>query len=106
MDFQLHFLPDGTLISRVIRTFSGTVFRIWSADGKSLEMADSYGATMSAWSGKALYLRDAKGVSVGRNESISTFLAGVAWIRPGGSRGGVTIVDSFPAAACWADTSA
>ena len=104
MDFQLHFSPDGTLISLVIKTFSGTVFRIWSADGKSLEMDDSYGATMSAWSGKALYLRDAKGVSVWRNESISTFLAGVAWIRPSASPGGGMIVYSVRDSAGWAHT--
>jgi hypothetical protein len=104
MDFQLHFSPDGTLISLVIKTFSGTVFRIWSADGKLLEMDDSYGATMSAWSGKALYLRDAKGVSVWRNESISTFLAGVAWIRPSASPGGAMIVYSVRDSAGWAHT--
>ena len=103
-DFQLHFSPDGTLISLVIKSFSGTVFRIWSADGKLLEMDDSYGATMSAWSGKALYLRDAKGVSVWRNESISTFLAGVAWIRPSASPGGGMIVYSVRDSAGWAHT--
>ena len=104
MDFQLHFSPDGTLISLVIKTFSGTVFRIWSADGKSLEMDDSYGATMSAWSGKALYLRDAKGVSVWRNKSISTFLAGIAWIKPSASPGGGMIVYSVRDSAGWAHT--
>jgi hypothetical protein len=104
MDFQLHFSPDGTLISLVIKSFAGTVFRIWSADGKLLELDDSYGATMSAWSGKALYLRDAKGVSVWRNKSISTFLAGIAWIKPSASPGGGMIVYSVRDSAGWAHT--
>jgi hypothetical protein len=104
MDFQLHFSPDGTLISLVIKSFSGTVFRIWSADGKLLEMDDSYGATMSAWSGQALYLRAANGVSVWRNKSVSTLLGGVAWIRPSASPGGGAIVYSVRDSAGWAHT--
>jgi len=104
MDFQLHFSPDGTLISLVIRSFSGTVFRIWSADGKLLKINDSFGATMSAWSGHGLYLRDANGVSVWRNGSFSMFLPGVAWITPSASPGGGVIVYSARDSDGWAHT--
>lgn len=92
LDFQLSYSPDGTLISLVVDTFSGTVFRIWTSSGTLLKSSDGQGATMSTWSGQSLYFRDAHGVEVWRDGVVSSFLPGVAWIKPKGSSVGGQIV--------------
>ncbi|HKV88164.1 MAG TPA: hypothetical protein VJT78_09220 [Candidatus Dormibacteraeota bacterium] len=104
LDSRLLYSPDGTRISLVINSFGGSVFRVWKADGSLLTMNDSKGITMSVWSGNGLYFRDAAGVRVMRDGSISTFLPGVAWIKPSASPGGGMIVYSARDAAGWAHT--
>jgi hypothetical protein len=98
----LLYSPDGTQISLVINSFGVSVFRLWSADGKLLKSNDSRAITMSAWSGKALYFRDDSGVSVWRDGSISTFLPGVAWIKPSASPAGGMLVYSVRDSDGWA----
>jgi hypothetical protein len=92
VDFRLSYSPDGAAISLVSSGFGKSVFRILSSDGKPLKSSDSLGATMSAWSGTGLYFRDAGGVQVWRAGAISSFLPGVAWIRPKASPAGGKIV--------------
>jgi hypothetical protein len=92
LDYQLSYSPDGMSISLVVNMFNVVVFRVWSSDGKLLKSGDGQGATMSTWSGRGLYFRDAKGVEVWRDGANSTFLPGVAWIRPKSSPGGGQIV--------------
>ena len=92
LDSRLSYSPDGTLISLVVNTFSGSYFRIWSSAGKLLKSNDGQGATMSTWSGRGLYFRDAKGVEVWQDGVISSFLPGVAWVKPKGSPDGTQIV--------------
>lgn len=101
LDFQLHFSPDGTFVSLVIETFSGSVFRLWSSDAKVLKSSDGQGATMSTWSGRGLYFRDAKGVEVWRDGVVSSFLPGVVWIKPKASPGGGQIVYTVRDSSGW-----
>ena len=96
-DFRLYFSPDGAFIS-LVENWGGPVFRLWSSEGslmKSIDASSLAGAepsTMSAWSGKSLYFRDANGVEVWRDGAMSSFLPGVKWIRPKASPGGGQIV--------------
>ncbi|MEP6753701.1 MAG: hypothetical protein ABI959_13230, partial [Candidatus Dormiibacterota bacterium] len=46
----------------------------------------------TVWSGSNFYFQDTKGIDVLRNGAVSTFLPGVAWIRPKASPGGGQIV--------------
>lgn len=91
-DYRLSYSPDGTSISLVVNMFGTVVFRAWSSDGRLLRTSDSQMATMSAWSGTGLYFRDPAGVEVFRDGFDSTFLPGVAWIKPSASPGGGQIV--------------
>ena len=104
LDVRLLYSPDGTRISLVINSFAASVFRVWAADGTLLKSDDGRGWTMSVWSGSGLYFRGSDGVSVLRNGSISTFLPGVAWIKPSASPGGGRIVYSARDSAGWAHT--
>jgi hypothetical protein len=104
LDYRLLYSPDGAQISLVINSFGASVFRVWSADGKLLKSDDSSGVTMSAWSGKVLYFRDANGVSAWRDGTISTFLPGVAWIKPSASPAGGMLVYSVRDSDGWAHT--
>jgi hypothetical protein len=90
-DFRLSYSPDGTFIS-VVQNGISSFLRVWSSDGKLLSSSDAQGTTMSIWSGASLYFRDSKGVEVWRDGVVSTFLPGVAWIRPKASPGGGQIV--------------
>jgi Tol biopolymer transport system component len=92
LDYRLSYSPDGTTISLVVNSFTLVVFRIWSSDAKLLTSNDSKGLTMSAWSGRSLYFRDANGVEVWRGGAVSSFLPGVAWVKPNESPGGGQIV--------------
>jgi len=92
VDFRLSYSPDGATISIVSSGFGQSVFRVLSSDGKLLKSSDSLGATMSVWSGNGLYFRDAAGVHVWRAGAVSTFLPGVAWIRPKASPTGGNVV--------------
>jgi WD40 repeat protein len=101
LDYRLSYSPDGTSISLVVNMFSLVVFRVWSADGRLLRSSDSQRATMSAWSGTGLYFRDPAGVEVFRDGADSTFLPGVAWIKPNASPGGGQIVYAARDSAGW-----
>jgi hypothetical protein len=90
-DIQMLYSPSGANIS-LVEQLPVSVFRIWTADGKVLKSLDSSSATMSVWSGDALYWRDDKGVEVWRNGSQSLLLPGVSWIRPHASPAGGQIV--------------
>ena len=92
LDTRLLYSPDGKFVSLVTTGFSGSSFRVWSADGTLIKASDLRGPTMSAWSGQGLYFRDAKGVEVWRAGAVSTFLPGVTWITPRASPGGGQIV--------------
>jgi hypothetical protein len=92
LDYRLSYSPDGTSISLVVNMFNLVVFRVWASDGRLLRTSDSQMATMSAWSGTGLYFRDPAGVEVFRDGADSTFLPGVAWIKPHASPGGGQIV--------------
>jgi Tol biopolymer transport system component len=92
LDSQLAYSPDGTYISLVINSFSGSVLRVWSSDGKPFKSSDGQGATMATWSGHDLFFRDAKGVEVWRAGVVSPFLPGVVWVKPKGSPVGGQIV--------------
>jgi hypothetical protein len=104
LDFRILYSPDGTTISVVTLGFSGSVFRLWSSDGKLLKSSDAAGPTMSAWSGSSLYFRDASGVEVWRNGAIQPFLSRVIWIGPKGSPGGGQIVYAARDGSGWAHT--
>jgi hypothetical protein len=101
LDFQLSYSSDGTLISLVVDSFSGSVFRIWSSSGTLLKSSDGQGATMSTWSGQSLYFRDANGVEVWRDGVVSSFLPGVTWIKPKGSSAGEQIVYTTRGSGGW-----
>jgi len=101
LDSQLAYSPDGTVISLVVDTFSGSYFRLWSSAGKLLKSNDGQGATMSTWSGGGLYFRDAKGVEVWRNGVVSSLLPGVAWVKPKGSPDGTQIVFTVRDSSGW-----
>lgn len=103
-DFKLSYSPDGAFISLVTSVANVSVFRLWSSIGKLLKTSDSQSPFMSAWSGHSLYFRDAKGVEVWRDGVVSSFLPGVAWIRPKASPGGGQIVYDARDAQRWAHT--
>jgi len=92
LDFRLLFSPDGAMVSLVATGFSGSSFRLWTADGALLMSSDAYGPTMSVWSGSSLYFRDASGVEVWRAGVISPFLPGVIWVKPKASPTGGQLV--------------
>lgn len=106
-DFRLSYSPDGAFVS-LVQSAGGPVFRLWTSGGRLLKSVDStslpYGQwpSMSAWSGKNLYFRDAKGVEVWRDGVVSIFLPGVAWIRPNASPGWGQIVYAARDAQGWA----
>lgn len=102
LDFRLSYSPDGKSISLVFNGFGGPVFRIWSLDGKVIRSSDAQKATMSVWSGDALYFRDPAGVQVWRDGADSQFLPGVAWIKPQASRGGGQLVYAARDSSGWA----
>jgi hypothetical protein len=85
-DFRLDFSPDGQYIS-VVGNAVGSHLRVWTADGRLVTARDDL-ETMSVWSGARLYFRDSKGVEVWHDGAISTFLSGIAWIRPKASPDG------------------
>jgi hypothetical protein len=88
--FHLHYAPGGAYISLV--ELPGPGLRIWSSTGKLLKSVNNSNATMSVWSGNALYWRDDKGVEMWRDGSQSLVLPGVSWIRPHASPAGGQIV--------------
>lgn len=104
LDSQVLYSPDGTRISLVINSFAASVFRVWKSDGTLVRTDDNRGWTMSVWSGNGLYFRTSEGVRVLRNESMTMFLPGVAWIKPSASPGGGMIVYSARDSAGWAHT--
>jgi len=104
VDFRLSYSQDGAFISLVLNGFGKSVFRIWSADGTPLKSSDSLGATMSVWSGSALYFRDAGGVEVWHGGSVATFLPGAVWLRPNASPAGGQIIYVSRDADGWAHT--
>jgi hypothetical protein len=104
VDFRLLYSPNGTYISLVSSGFGKSVFRIWSADGRLLKSSDSLGPTMSVWTGDGLYFRDAGGIAVWRGGAVSTFLPGVAWIRPKASPDGGQIAYVARDSSGWAHT--
>jgi len=104
VDFRLAYSRDGAYVSLVINGFAPSSFRLWSSDGKLLRSNDSQGTTMSVWSGGSLYFRDAAGVQVWRDGAVSTFLAGVTWIRPSASPDGKAIVYAARDSSGWAHT--
>jgi hypothetical protein len=104
LDLRLSYSPDGGVISLVINTFGGSFFRLWSADGKVLKSSDSQGLTMAVWSGNSLYFRDSNGVEVWRDGAVSSFLPGVAWIKPQASPAGGQIIYAARDNEGWAHT--
>jgi len=90
-DFRLSYSADGALISMAQNSIT-SYLRIWNAQGEVLGSLDSQVVTMSVWSGARLYFRDSKGVEAWRDGVVSTFLPGVAWIRPKASPDGAHIV--------------
>ena len=104
LDFRLAFSGDGTSISLVVDSFGVNVLRLWSSSGALLTSSDAQGQTMSAWSGQSLYFRDAGGVRVWRDGTVSSFLPGVAWIKPSLSPGGGQMVYSARDGSGWAHT--
>lgn len=104
-DVQVSYSPDSAYISFVESIASVSVFRIWAtSDGKLVKSSDSLSPFMSAWSDSSLYFRDGKGVEVWRSGAVSTFLPGVAWIRPKASPGGGQIVYATRDAQRWSHT--
>lgn len=88
-DLHFGYSPDGRFLTWTQNVnFS---FRMWTAAGADVTPPISY-LSMSVWSGPNMYFRDMKGVKVWRNGVISSFLPGVAWIRPKASPGGGQIV--------------
>jgi hypothetical protein len=90
-DFRLSYSSDEAFIS-VVHSGIGSFLRVWSSAGKLLGSSDGQGTNMSVWSGANLYFRDAKGVEAWHDGKISTFLPGVAWIRPKASPAGGQIL--------------
>jgi hypothetical protein len=90
-DVRMLYAPNGAYISLNYVPGIG-VFRIWTSDGKVLKSLDSGSATMSVWSGNALYWRDDKGVQKWQAGQQSLLLPGVAWVRPHASPAGGLIV--------------
>lgn len=90
-DFRLSYSSTDAYIS-VVYSGIGSFLRVWSAAGKLLRSSDNQGANMSVWSGANLYFQGSKGVEVWHNGKFSTFLPGVAWIRPKASPNGGQIL--------------
>jgi WD40-like Beta Propeller Repeat len=88
-DFHLSYSPDGGFITWAQSVTD--VFRMWTAAGVDVTPSTPF-VNMSVWSGASLYFNDSKDVKVWRNGVVSTFLPGVAWIRPKASPGGSQIV--------------
>jgi WD40 repeat protein len=88
-DFHFAYSPDGRFISSAQNLTN--VFRIWTADGSDVTPS-TFKPFMTVWSGTGLYFRDSKGIEVFDDGTVSTFLPGVAWIRPKASPGGNQIV--------------
>jgi hypothetical protein len=88
-DFHLSYSPDGRFITWAQSVTD--VFRMWTAAGVDVTPSTPF-VNMSVWSGANFYFGDSKEVKVWRNGVVSTFLPGVAWIRPKASPGGRQIV--------------
>ena len=91
-DVSLSYSPDGKYISLVISVANASTFRLWTPDGTLVKSSDTSSPFMSVWSGGSLYFRDAAGVEVWRAGVVSSFLPGVAWIRPKASPAGGQII--------------
>ena len=92
VESKLSFSPNGAFLSFVQSYVQPTSFRLWTSDGKLIKSLDGDPATMSVWSGNALYWRTDKGVVRWLDGSESLVLPGVAWVRPHGSPAGGQIV--------------
>jgi len=90
-DFRLSYSSDEAFIS-VVYSGIGSFLRVWSSAGKLLGRSDNQGTNMSVWSGANLYFQGSNGVEMWHNGKISTFLPGVAWIRPKASPAGGQIL--------------
>jgi WD40 repeat protein len=101
LDVRLAFSPDGQSFSFVAEGFGASFFRVWSSDGTLLKSIDTQSTTMSAWSSQTLYFRDGGGVEAWKAGANSTFLPGVAWIKPSASPAGGTVVYTVRDAAGW-----
>lgn len=110
LDTRLAFSPDGKWFSYVAQGFGSTALYVWSSDGSLLKSDTEHVATMSAWSAESLYFRFDGGVTAWHDGATSTFLSGVAWIRPSASPAGGQVVYTVRGAGGWghvylADTS-
>jgi len=103
-DVSLSYSPDGRYISLVDSIANTSTFRLWTPDGKLVKSSDSNSSFMSVWSGGSLYFRDAAGVQVWRDGVVSSFLPGVAWIRPKASPAGGQIIYDARDAQAWDHT--
>jgi hypothetical protein len=103
-DVSLSYSPDGKYISLVDSVANKSTFRLWTPDGKLVKSSDANSPFMSVWSGGSLYFRDAAGIEVWRGGSVSSFLPGVAWIRPKASPGGGQIIYDARDAQAWDHT--
>jgi hypothetical protein len=102
MDFRLAYSRDGRDISWV-QTLNDALLHLWASDGTQLKNVQSVGG-MTVWSGANLYFRIAGGVDVWRDGVVSSFLPGVAWIRPKASPAGGQIVYASRDAQGWSHT--
>jgi hypothetical protein len=100
-DVSLNYSPDGKYISLVDSIANTSTFRLWTPDGKLVKSSDTQSPFMSVWSGGSLYFRDTAGVEVWRAGVVSSFLPGVAWIRPKASPGGGQIIYDARDAQAW-----
>ena len=103
-DVSLSYSPDGKYISLVDSIANTSTFRLWASDGTLVKSSDASSPFMSVWSGGSLYFRDAGGVQVWRAGVVSSFLSGVAWIRPKASPGGGQIIYDARDAQAWDHT--
>jgi hypothetical protein len=90
-DNRLLFSPDGAYIS-LVRSGPAPVLRIWATSGKELKSVDGSSATMSVWSGDALYYQDATGIVMWRNGVDRVIEPNGRWVRPHASAAGGLIV--------------
>jgi hypothetical protein len=102
MDMRLAYSRDGRFISWV-QTLNDPVLHLWASDGTALNTVGPLEA-MSVWSGGSLSFRVAGGVNVWRDGVVTSFLPGVAWIRPKASPAGSQIVYSARDAQGWSHT--